>query len=86
MMLGYRRAAINALGSPGNDQEQELSAVLNSDLPEARSQADKASNPLKRLIEQLDVNRIKADFGIQTSEDVAESVNRWACPAESGPI
>ena len=85
MMLGYRRAAINALGSPGNDQEQELSAVLNSDLPEARSQADKASNPLKRLIEQLDVNRIKADFGIQTSEDVAESVKSLGLPGRIWP-
>jgi hypothetical protein len=85
MMLGYRRAAMKALGSPGNDEERELSAVFNGDLLEARSQAHKASNPLKRLIEQLDVVRTESDFDILTSEDAVESVKALDLPGRIWP-
>ena len=85
MMLGYRSAALKALGSPGNDEERELSAVLNGDLPEARSQASKASDPLKRLIERLDVIRIESDFGTISAKDALESVKSAGLPGQIWP-
>jgi len=85
MMLGYRSAALKALESPGNDEERELSAVLNGDLPQARLQASKAADPLKRLIERLDVIRIESDFGILTSKDALESVKSADLPGQIWP-
>ncbi len=57
-----------------------MGAVLNGNLPEARSQADKASIPSSDSPSNS-VNRIKSDFSIQTTEDAVESVKSLqVCP------
>jgi len=69
MMLGYRVAALRVLATPNTLEEQELLAVLNGNLPSARALGPKETNPLKRLIDVLDENRIAADFGVITGSE-----------------
>ena len=80
MMLGYRVAALRTLATPGTLEEQELQAVLNGNLPTVRSLGSKEINPLKRLIDALDENRIAADFGIITGSESAESIRKLGLP------
>jgi tetratricopeptide (TPR) repeat protein len=80
MMMGYRVAALTALATPGTLEEQELQAVLNGNLPTVRSLGPKETNPLKRLIDALDENRIAADFGIITGSESSKSIGRLQLP------
>ena len=80
MMLGYRVAALRALATPGTIEEQELQAVLNGNLPTVRSLVPQETNPLKRLIDALDANRIAADFGVTTGSESAQSIGNLKLP------
>jgi len=80
MMLGYRVAALKTLATPGTLEEQELQAVLNGNLPTVRSLGPKETNPLKRLIDALDENRIAADFGVMTGSESAKSIGKLELP------
>lgn len=78
MMMGYRAAAIQSLGAAVSGEEDEVRAVLDGNLPEVRTQAAKEHNALKRLIAELDANRIAADYGVVTpsqSVDVLKALN-----------
>ena len=80
MMLGYRVAALRTLAAPGTIEEQELQAVLNGNLPIVRALGPKETNPLKRLIDSLDENRIAADFGVITGSESAKSIEKLELP------
>jgi len=81
MMLGYRVAALRALATPDTLEEQELQAVLNGNLPTVRSLGPKETNPLKRLIDALDENRIEVDFGVTTGSESAKSIGKLEIPS-----
>jgi hypothetical protein len=86
MMLGYRPAALRTLGSPQTPDEQELLAVLNGNLPEARSQAAKSQNPLLRLIERLDITRMAQDYGVLSTQAALEDIKQLGLPGQVWPF
>lgn len=80
MMLGYRVAALRVIATPGTLEEQELQAVLNGNLPTVRLLGAKETNPLKRLIDALDENRIAADFGVITGSESTKAIGTLRLP------
>jgi hypothetical protein len=80
LMLGYRVAALRTLATAGTLEEQELQAVLNGNLPTVRSLGPRETNPVKRLIDALDENRIAADFGVITGSESTKSIEKLGLP------
>jgi len=86
LLMGYRAAAKSALGTPTSTEELEIQAVLDGNLPEVRAEAAKESNPMKRLIAQLDVNRIRADYDILTAAQSVDAVKALGLPGNVWPF
>jgi tetratricopeptide (TPR) repeat protein len=86
MMMGYRAAAIQSLGAAVTGEEEEVRAVLDGNLPEVRTQAAKERNALKRLIAELDANRIAADYGVVSSSQSIEAVKALDLPGRLWPF
>lgn len=87
MLMGYRQAALKVLATPASEEEEEIRATLNGNLPDVRQLAAKERNPLKRLIENLDANRIAADFGILNNEETSlDTVKALALPGRDWPF
>jgi hypothetical protein len=86
MMMGYRSAALEALGTPESAEERGVQAALNGNLPEVRAEAAHEGNPLKRFIAQLDANRIAADYGVTTPIQSLEKVKALNLPGRVWPF
>lgn len=85
-VLGYRAAAILALGTPASIEEKEIAAMLNGNLPEVRALASREANPLKRLLAELDANRIGADYDVLTSSQSLDAVKELHLPGTVWPF
>ncbi len=71
--LGLRMAAIKALGEPRTPEEKGLLAALNGNILEVRAMAALEKNPLKRLLQKIDENRIDTAYGtVKTTKASAE--------------
>jgi hypothetical protein len=86
MMMGYRAAALKVLGTAASGEEQEIRAALDGNLPEVRAQASKEANQLKRLLEELDANRISVDYGVLTSIQSVDAVKALKLPGQIWPF
>ncbi|WP_168173543.1 M48 family metallopeptidase [Polaromonas sp. A23] len=86
MALGLRMAAIKQLGAPQTDEERGLLAALNGNLPEVRAMAAREKNPLKKLIQKLDENRIAAAYGVITAKKSMADVAALKLPGEIWPF
>ena len=86
MMMGYRAAALEALGTPVSAEENGIQAALNGNLPGVRAEAAREGNPLKRLIAQLDANRIAAEYGLTTPSQSLELVKALNLPGRVWPL
>ena len=86
MMLGYRIAALTALGQPKSNEELELSAVLNGNLTEARALTSQENNKIKQLIEQLDANQLAASYDVVESAASLDAVKTLRLPGEVWPF
>ena len=60
--LGRRPAAIAALGPPRSEAEQALRAVLDGNLPEAEQFALKITDPVLRLIAQVEIRDLREAY------------------------
>ncbi|WP_411881762.1 tetratricopeptide repeat protein [Polaromonas sp. YR568] len=85
MILGERMAAIKLLDTPQTDEEKGLLAALNGNLPEVRAMAAREKNPLKKLIQKLDENRIAAAYGVITAKKSVAEVAALKLPGEIWP-
>jgi tetratricopeptide (TPR) repeat protein len=83
--IGHRPAAIRILGTPQTDEEKELLALLNGNLPEVRAIADKQKNPLIKLLMKLDENAIVADYGLHERAAALETVKSLNLPGKIWP-
>jgi hypothetical protein len=86
MLMGYRQAALRLLATPAGEEEQEIRAALNGNLLDVRQLAAKERNPLKSLIENLDANRIAADFRILNTDASLDAVKSLALPGRIWPF
>jgi len=86
MALGLRMAAIKLLDVPQTDEERGLLAALNGNLPEVRAAAAREKNPLKKLIQKLDENRIAAAYGVITAKKSMAEVAALKLPGEIWPF
>jgi hypothetical protein len=83
MALGLRMAAIKVLDEPKTPEEKELLAALNGNILEVRAIAAAEKNPLKRLLQKLDENRIGTAYQILT---VKKSLAEAAALKLPGPV
>jgi tetratricopeptide (TPR) repeat protein len=86
MVIGYRPAAIKALGTPRTDEENELLAVLNGNLPEVRALAAREKNRFKRLLEKLDENNIARSYGVADTAQSLGEVKALNLPGQIWPF
>lgn len=86
MALGLRMAAIKVLGAPRTDEERELLAALNGNLPEVRALVSKEKNPFKRLIQKLDENRIAANYWALNQKTAYGEVAALHLPGDIWPF
>jgi hypothetical protein len=86
MALGLRTAAIKLLEAPQTDEERGLLAALNGNLPEVRAMAAREKNPLKKLIQKLDENRIAAAYSVTTQQKSIGEVTALKLPGEVWPF
>ena len=68
--LGRRPAALAVLGVAKSDAEHALRAVLDGNLLEASSRAQKISDPVLRLLAQVEIRDLRVDY--QTEDTKAE--------------
>jgi tetratricopeptide (TPR) repeat protein len=85
MMLGFRPAAIRTLGTATTEEAQELLAVLNGNLPQARARASQEKNGLKRLLEALDVNAIGVAYQVVETPQSLQEVKALRLPGKIWP-
>jgi hypothetical protein len=83
MLMGYRGAALKLLATPTSEEEEEVRAALDGNLTDVRRLAAKERNALKSLIENLDANRIAADFGILNVDSSLDAVKALTLPGQS---
>jgi len=86
MALGFRLAAIRALGTPKTDEEKELLAALNGNLAEVQAMAAKEENPLKRLIQKLDAQNIGAAYSVINRQHSIDEAMALRLPGEIWPL
>jgi hypothetical protein len=86
MALGLRMAAIKLLEVPQTDEEREILAALNGNLPEVRAMAAREKNPLKKLIQKLDENTIATAYGVITPKKSIAEVAELKLPGEIWPF
>lgn len=86
MTLGLRMAAIKVLEVPRTDEERGVLAALNGNLPELRAMVAREKNPLKKLLQKLDENRIAAAYGVITSKKSIAEVDTLKLPGKIWPF
>lgn len=86
MTLGLRMAAIKVLEVPQTDEERGVLAALNGNLPEIRAMVAREKNPLKKLLQKLDENRIAAAYGVITSKKSIAEVDALKLPGKIWPF
>jgi hypothetical protein len=74
--LGLRPAALAALPAPRTNEEEELVAALNGNLPEITRLASQETNLFKRLIEKLDESGARDDYGVKGQQWASDTV-KW---------
>jgi len=86
MALGFRLAAIKALGKPQTAEDDELLAALNGNLPDVSEAAAREKNPLKQLLQRLDENTIGTSYGVLTEKQAAEDAAALKLPGRIWPF
>lgn len=86
MTLGLRMAAIKVLELPQTDEERAVLAALNGNLPDVRAMAAREKNPLKKLIQKLDENRIAVAYGLITPQQSMAQVAALKLPGKIWPF
>ncbi|MEO5661543.1 MAG: hypothetical protein ABIQ90_17370 [Polaromonas sp.] len=84
--LGLRMAAIKALGEAQTTEEKELLAALNGNILEVRAMAALEKNPLKRLLQKIDENRIDTAYGTITTKKAVAEVAALKLPGTIWPF
>lgn len=82
MAMGYRMAALKALGEPKNDEERGVAAVLNGNLPAVRALVTKEKHPVKRLLLKLDEINIALHYGVTDSNRLVEEIKAMGLPGQ----
>lgn len=85
MTLGLRMAAIKVLGVPQNDDERELMAALNGNLPDVRKYAALEKNAWKWLLQKRDETRIASHYGVVNRKDILAEIAARHLPGELWP-
>lgn len=85
-VLGLRLAAIKALGEPRTSEEKGLLAALNGNILEVRAMAALEKNPLKRLLQKIDANRIDRAYGTLTTKKANAEVAALKLPGNIWPF
>lgn len=86
MALGLRMAAIKALGDAQTVEEKELLGALNGNILEVRAMAALEKNPLKRLLQKIDENRIATAYGTMTTKKAVAEVAALKLPGTIWPF
>jgi hypothetical protein len=86
MAMGLRPAAIAQIGTPGTDEERELLAALNGNLPQVRALAAKEKDPIKALMQKLDENKIASSYGLLTKKGAIDAAASLKLPGTSWPF
>ncbi|MDB6159198.1 MAG: hypothetical protein JWO04_2904 [Gammaproteobacteria bacterium] len=86
MVIGLRPAAIKVLDTPKADEEKELLAVLNGNLPDVRALASREKNRFKRLLEKLDENNIARSYGVADTAQSLGEVKALNLPGQIWPF
>lgn len=86
MALGLRMAAIKALGDVQTVEEKELLAALNGNILDVRAMAALEKNPLKRLLQKIDENRIATAYGTMTTKKAGAEVAALKLPGTIWPF
>ena len=86
MALGLRMAAIKALGEAQTFEEKELLAALNGNILDVRAMAALEKNPLKRLLQKIDENRIATDYNMTTTKKAGAEVAELKLPGTIWPF
>lgn len=84
LALGYRPAALKALGTPQTDEERALLALLNGNLTAMSAVAFEA-NPLKHLLQRLEINSVEWDYGVTTQKRTIDAARALKLPGATWP-
>lgn len=76
---------VTAQDSPA-DEEKELLAVLNGNLPDVRALASREKNRFKRLLEKLDENNIARSYGVADTAQSLGEVKALNLPGQIWPF
>lgn len=85
MTLGLRMAAITVLGVPQSDDERELMAALNGNLPDVRKYVAQEKNAWKWLLQKRDETRIASHYGVASRKDILAEIAERHLPGELWP-
>lgn len=84
--MGYRPAAIKALGAADNDEEKAILAALNGNLPELRAFNAKQKHPWKHLLQKLDEIDTATYYGVINSKQASAALQAHELPGNAWPL
>ena len=82
--LGYRPAALKVLDGAQTEEERTLLALLNGNLP-AMSAAPRETNPLKDVLQRLEINAVAWDYGVTTQKQAIDEAKAMRLPGMVWP-
>ncbi len=86
MQLGFRPAALKALGTPSNDEEKALYALLNGNLPDVQAATNRIEQPLQRFIAELDAVLIGSAYDVYESRTAESRIAALKLPGANWAI
>lgn len=86
MAMGYRVAAIKALGTPQTDEEIGLLAAFNGNLTDLRAMVGKERHPLKRLLLKFHEVEISRHYDLTNSNRILEELKSFDIPGQIWPF
>lgn len=85
MVMGYRPAAVAALGTPQTEEEKALLAALNGNLTDLRVLNAKEQNQWKRLLQKMDEVRMALNYELANSSQALAELKGLALPGKTWP-
>ena len=85
MLLGWRPAALDVLGTPKNAEEAELFAILNGNLPDVEKTSTQMKPGIEKIMAELDANTLGNVYaGVNKSRAIAE-ISDLGLPGKAWP-
>ena len=86
MQMGYRPAALKALGTPESDEGRHLLALLNGNLPDVERYAPRVTPGIRALIAKLELNNLAAFYATRTQQESLDLAKSLKLPGRSWPF